>query len=124
MGDDLLAGEGAAATGGDPLLDGDATNMDSDIFVPPSAGADPLKQALKKNPQSVGLHIASGEFSKAIELLRKQLGIQNVAVLKHAFIDIHTLNKMKIATVPHMSPVGYQLRFIDQPLVVLGTSTL
>lgn len=71
MGDDILAQEGAGATGGDPFLDGDATTMDTDIFVPPSAGADPLKQALKKNPHSVGLHIASGEFAKAIELLRK-----------------------------------------------------
>lgn len=58
---------------GDEFIDGD--NLDSDIFVPPSAGADPLKQALKKNPMSVGLHVASGEFAKAFELLRKQLGI-------------------------------------------------
>ena len=64
---------------GDPLLD---DHLESDIFVPPSAGADPLQQALKKNPSSVGLHIASGEFTKALELLKKQLGINTYASLK------------------------------------------
>jgi hypothetical protein len=73
MGDDIMAADGVKGDGatGDPLLDGDASNMESDIFVPPSAGADPMKQALKKHPNNVGLHVVSGEFSKALELLRK-----------------------------------------------------
>jgi len=41
MGEDIL---GEDKETGDQLLDGDASNMDSDIFVPPSAGADYLKQ--------------------------------------------------------------------------------
>ena len=45
--DDELIGEANPATG-DPLLD--AENFDADIFVPPSPGPDPLKQALKKHP--------------------------------------------------------------------------
>ena len=44
---------------------------DSDIFVPPAPGPDPIIQALKKNPQNAGLDVAAGEFSKALELLRK-----------------------------------------------------
>lgn len=125
MGDDHIGGDAdkPIATG-DPLLDGDATTLDSDIFVPPSSGADPMKQALKKNPQNVGLHIVSGEFSKALELLRKQLAIHDFSILKQAFVDIHSLSTMKLQSVPHMSPIGYQLRFIDTPLVVVGLSTL
>lgn len=46
MGEDIMA-ETAASGTGDDLIDGD--NIESDIFVPPSAGADPLKQALKRN---------------------------------------------------------------------------
>jgi len=43
----------------------------SDIFIPPSAGADPLQQALKQNSQNVGVHVAFGDFQKALELLKK-----------------------------------------------------
>jgi len=53
--------------------------QNSDIFVPPAHGAEPIQQALKKNPQNAGMHVAAGEFSKALELLRKQLGITNYA---------------------------------------------
>jgi hypothetical protein len=66
MGDDLMGGE--AGNQGDEL---DVGGGDNDIFVPPSPGADPLAQALKKNPQSVGLHVATGEFRKAMDLLKK-----------------------------------------------------
>jgi len=44
MGDDIMA-DGAAddKQKGDPLIDGmDAANADSDIFVPPSVGPDPI----------------------------------------------------------------------------------
>jgi len=48
MGDDLLGGDaGDAGDQIDGAGDGEAF---SDIFVPPSPGADPLTQALKKNP--------------------------------------------------------------------------
>jgi len=49
---------------------GDVQNADG-IFVPPAQGPNPILQALKKNPQNAGLHVAAGEFSKALELLRK-----------------------------------------------------
>jgi hypothetical protein len=37
---------------------------------------------LKKNPNNAGLHVAAGEFSKALELLRKQLGITDYSAFK------------------------------------------
>ena len=101
MGDDI----GIDKSGGkDPLIDGDGDSLQSDIFVPPAAGADPLKQVLKKHPQSVGLHIASGDFPKALELLTKQLGIHSFEPLKQAFVDIHTLSSLKFQTMPHLAP--------------------
>ena len=121
MGDDLMAGEGEKGDA-DPFIDG--TGIESDIFVPPSAGPDPLQQALKKNPQNVGLHVAAGEFSKALELLRKQLAINDFTSLKSAFVDIHTLSKMKFQSVPHTDAMTYQMRFVDQPLVSITLATL
>ena len=111
MADEIIGADQEAAK--DPLIDGDGESLDSDIFVPPAAGADPLKQVLKRHPQSVGLHIASGDFTKALELLKKQLGINTYQPLKQAFIDIHTLTKMKMQTMPHLQPLDYQLRFVD-----------
>ena len=78
MADELMGDATAGEVTGDPILD----EIESDIFVPPAAGADPLKQVLKKNPQSVGFHIAAGEFTKALELLKKQLGINTYDSLK------------------------------------------
>lgn len=72
--------------GDDPAIAPDQTEaaveLDSDIFVPPSHGADPISQALKQNPQNVGIHVAAGEFSKALELLRKHLAINDFTALK------------------------------------------
>jgi hypothetical protein len=51
---------------------------------------------LKKNPQNVGIHVAAGEFTKALELLKKQLGINDFSSFKQPFIDIHTLSKVKL----------------------------
>ena len=67
MGDDMLAGAEPEADGAEQV---DA-NVDSDIFVPPNAGADQISMCLKKNPQNVGLHVAGGEFTRALELLKK-----------------------------------------------------
>ena len=126
MGDLLLEDDSAVNKEGtsDPLLDADMSNHESDIFVPPSAGADPLKVALKKNPQSVGLHVASGEFSKALELLKKQLAINEYSSLKQIFVDVYTLSKLKLQTMPHTSPLNYQLRFRDQPFLAINLQTL
>ena len=108
----------------DPVIDADLIGGQSDIFVPPSAGADPLKVALKKNPHSVGLHVASGEFSKALELLKRQLAINDYSTLKQIFVDVYTLSKMKMQTLPHLTPLNYQLRFRDQPFVAINLATL
>ena len=78
-----------------------------DIFVPPAHGADPIQQSLRKNPQSVGLHVAAGEFSKAMILLKKQLGVSNFEPLRQIFIDVQTLSNMKLASLPHSSPSDY-----------------
>ena len=113
---------GADALGGDETPDTMAES--SDIFVPPTHGADPIQQALKKNPTSVGLHVAAGEFSKAMVLLKKQIGVSNFEPLRQIFIDVHTLSKLKFKGIPHSQPSDYQLRFIDQPLVTINLPTI
>ena len=70
------------------------------------------------------MHVAAGEFSKAMILLKKQLGVSNFEPLRQIFIDVHTLSKMKFASLPHSSPTDYQLRFIDQPVVPINLNTL
>lgn len=121
MGADML---GDAAGVDAPLDINDDGNGFSDIFVPPSSGPDPIQQALKKNPQSIGLHIAAGDFTHALELLQKHLGIHDFSVLKQAFVDIHTLSKMKLQTLPHTDALDYRLRYVDQPLVSITLGTL
>lgn len=79
MGEDMLAGAEPEAVDGVENTD---SNVESDIFVPPNAGADPITMSLKKNPQNVGLHVAGGEFTRALELLKKQLGINDFAPLR------------------------------------------
>ena len=120
MGDDMLAGAEPEADGAEQV---DA-NVDSDIFVPPNAGADQISMCLKKNPQNVGLHVAGGEFTRALELHKKQLGINDFSPLRQIFVDVHTLSKMKMQQVPHAPPVDYQMRFIDQPIVSITLATL
>jgi hypothetical protein len=51
---------------------------------------------VKKNPLLAGLHVATGDFPKAIELLKKQIALTNCDPLKQLFVDIYTLNKLKI----------------------------
>lgn len=68
----------------------------------------------------MGLHVAAGEFTKALELLRKQLGISDFTPFKQAFVDIHSLNKLKLQTAPHSNPLNYQMRFVDQPYVSIS----
>ena len=119
MGEDLAptaedGAEGKAAEG----------TQEGDVFVPPAHGANPISQALKKNPQNAGLHVAAGEFSKALGLLRQQLGITDYAPFKQLFVDVYTLSKVKMQTMPHTSPLDYRLRFIDQPIVCLTLQML
>jgi hypothetical protein len=44
--------------------------VDSDIFVPPSEGVDPLKELLRANPSNVALNVVGGDFRKGLELLK------------------------------------------------------
>jgi coatomer protein complex subunit alpha (xenin) len=68
--------------------------------------------------------VAAGEFSKALELLRKQLGITEFGAFRQIFVDIYTLSKVKLQTLPHTSSMDYQMRFIDQPIVHINLATL
>lgn len=70
------------------------------------------------------MHVAAGEFTKALELLRKQLGITQYASFRQLFVDIYTLSKVKMHTLPHSSPLDYRLRFVDQPIVCLTLQML
>lgn len=74
----MMAGVEKVEDGAEPV----DTNFDSDIFVPPNAGADPIQMSLKRAPQNVGLHVAAGEFTRALELLKKQLGINDFTPFK------------------------------------------
>lgn len=115
--------------GDDIITNGEVANAagaagDSDIFVPPSQGADPLQVAVRKNPLVAGLHVAVGDFQKALELLKKQLAVKNFEPLKQIFVDAHTLGRLKIQTLPHISPIDYQLRqasAIPQVVITLNS---
>jgi hypothetical protein len=80
---------------GQDETEGAGSNGDN-IFVPPSPGPDPLHAALKQNPFIAGLFVATGDFPKAIEILKKQLAITNFSLLKQIFVDVYTLSKFKI----------------------------
>jgi len=43
-----------------------------------------------------GLHVISGDFQKAMELLKKQVAVTNFEPLKQLFVDVHTLSKLKL----------------------------
>lgn len=106
--DPMLAGASNdnAEGGADENEDG----AGGDIFVPPSLGPDPLHAALKLNPLISGLYVATGDFGKAMEILKKQLAISNFGPMKQIFVDVFTLGKFKIQTLPHILPQDYQLR--------------
>jgi coatomer protein complex subunit alpha (xenin) len=71
------------------------------------------------------LHVAIGDFGKALELLKKQLAIGNFEPLKTLFVDLHTLSKLKFTTLPHTSPLSYQLRGANNmPSVVMTLNSL
>lgn len=72
----------------------------------------------------MGLHVAAGDFSKALILLKKQLGVCNFEPLKSIFVDAHTLTCFKAQTMPHLPGDAYQLRLPSQPLPVLTLKTL
>jgi hypothetical protein len=54
--------------------------------------------------------VASGDFPKALELLKKQLALANFDPLKQLFVDAYTLTKLKVQTLPHTQALSYQLR--------------
>jgi hypothetical protein len=43
-----------------------------------------------------GLHVALGNFPKALEILKKQLAVSNFNPLKQIFVDTYTLSKASI----------------------------
>jgi hypothetical protein len=56
--------------------------------------------------------------------LRKHLAINDFSALKQIFVDVHTLSKMKIQTMPHSSPIDYRMRYISQPLISINLGVL
>lgn len=99
-------------------------HQDDEIFVPPSQGADPLLQTAKKHQLVAGLHVATGDFEKALGLLKKQLAVANFEPLKQLFVDAYTMTRLKLQTLPHTTALGYQLRAGDLPAVALTTQSL
>lgn len=111
--DDDINAEGSAAAAAVDGNDGTTVGQDaveSDIFVPPAPGADPYQTILRQNPTNVALNAASGEFQKAIELLQNQISVSNFAPLKQLFVDAHTLNRVKLQTLPHAPHFDLQLK--------------
>jgi hypothetical protein len=91
-----------------PVVTNSASHQeDSDIFVPPSQGADPVALAVKKHPLIAALHVATGDFAKALELLKKQLAVAEFEPLKHLFVDAYSLTKLKVQTLPHTPALTY-----------------
>lgn len=78
--------------------------------MPPSRGSDPILSSLRKNPLVASLHVAAGDFVKAMELLKKQLAIADFEPLKKLFVDVYTLGKVKLQTLPHTAPLDFHLR--------------
>jgi coatomer protein complex subunit alpha (xenin) len=93
-----------AANESNPLDSEAQAQADSNIFVPPSEGANPMIAVLRQHPQNAGLHASAGEFRKAAELLKSQLGVHNFQHLKQHFVDAESLNKMWMQTLPHGAP--------------------
>lgn len=69
-----------------------------------------MQSSLRKNPNVAALHIALGDFAKGMELLKRQISVSDFEPLRNLFIDIYTLNKSKIQTLPHTSPLNYTFR--------------
>ena len=74
---------------------------------------------------TAGLHVVSGDFVKALEILKKQLAISNFEPLKNHFVDMNTLGKMKLQTLPHGNPLSYQIRTNNQiPVAPINLNSL
>lgn len=55
----------------------------------------------------MALNVSNGDFEKALELLKNQLGVVNFEPLKQLFVDAYTLRNVKLAALPHGSIVDY-----------------
>lgn len=80
--DELMQDEAANDTVDTTQQNNHTHQEESDIFVPPSSGADQVALAVRKYPLVAALHVATGDFGKALELLKKQLAISNYEPLK------------------------------------------
>jgi len=74
--DDLDIDDEIMALNSDNAVNIDTT--ESDIYVPPQPGVDPMLNILRMNPNSAVLHAAHGDFRKAAELLKSQIGLVNL----------------------------------------------
>lgn len=78
---DLLADEDTPAETED-----DSTN---DIYVPPTRGRDHLAASIEDSIVPAH-HVASGNFGKALELLKNQIALANPQVLRPLFVEIYS----------------------------------
>ncbi|XP_078428727.1 coatomer subunit alpha-1-like [Wolffia australiana] len=74
---DVATPKGAAAVGAGGAL-----------FVAPAPGT-PVSQLWTQKSALAGEHAAAGEFTTAMRLLSRQLGIKNFAPMKQLFLDLH-----------------------------------
>lgn len=113
---DTAAADGDNATGAEE---------ESEIFVPPSPGADPYQTILRMNPTNAALNVAMGDFQKGMELLKNQISVGNFAPLKQLFVDTLTLNRVKLQTLPHGPHLDLQLKTTATlPLLPVSMSSL
>ena len=63
--------------GDDGAPGADDGDEDSEIFIPPTPGQDPLQAALRKNPTNAALNATAGDFLRALECLKNQIGLVN-----------------------------------------------
>jgi len=72
----------------------------------------------------VGVHVQFGEFSRALELLQKQLGIRDFAKFKQQFIDIHTLSNLRLQNKDQHQVYEFRDAFAKAPVQVLTQNSI
>ena len=100
-------------------------DIGADMFEQPGKGLNPVQRAVKKNPQNVGYNVAAGEFEKAHELLKKQLGIADYSSFNQLFEDIHQHANQKMkAFEENKEPINFMDGRVEEPVQAVSMQTL
>ena len=86
--------------------------IDIDNFEEQKKTEDPLKEMVKNSIIPVH-HIAVGDFGKALELLQKQIGLENPEPLREIFEYIHSNLKVNLDSLPMFPSIKAILRGTD-----------